>query len=339
MQRLLIFALLFCPQLNAQWTQQDSHTKSSLRGIHSLGNGIAWASGTAGTILRTTNGGETWQICAIPPTAEKLDFRGIQAFDATTAVIMSSGKGDQSRIYKTTDACQSWKLVFSNPDKEGFWDGLQFSGARQGALIGDPVDGRFPIFLTEDGGNTWSQPNPKGIAAQKNQSLFAASNSSMLLAGGKLIFVTGGGENALIEADLKLANAPVSMRPDLAVGAAAGGFSIATRTEGSNRVIVVVGGDYKLPTQTAGTAVTCTDSCKPSETPPGGYRSAVAYDSTAKIWIATGPNGTDLSTDDGRNWRPAKSAEGAANWNAISLPFAVGPNGRIGKLQTAPAIF
>ena len=40
---------------------------------------------------------------------------------------MSSGKGDLSRLYKTTDACKTWKLVFTNPDREGFWDAVKFS--------------------------------------------------------------------------------------------------------------------------------------------------------------------------------------------------------------------
>jgi hypothetical protein len=39
-------------------------------------------------------------------------------------------------------------------------------------------------------------------------------------------------------------------------------------------------------------------------TPPHGYRSSVAYDPSTKTWITVGPNGTDISTDDGRNWRP-----------------------------------
>jgi hypothetical protein len=37
----------------------------------------------------------------MPPGAEKLDFRGIQAFDENI-IAMSSGPGDQSRLYKTT---------------------------------------------------------------------------------------------------------------------------------------------------------------------------------------------------------------------------------------------
>ncbi|MBW4039553.1 MAG: hypothetical protein HIU91_11890, partial [Acidobacteria bacterium] len=40
-----------------------------------------------------------WQLQQAPTTA---DLRGIQAFDATTAIAMSSGPGDLSRLYKTT---------------------------------------------------------------------------------------------------------------------------------------------------------------------------------------------------------------------------------------------
>ena len=119
----LLFAGLNCAY--AQWDLETSNTNADLRGIHSVGNGVAWASGTNGTVLRTEDGGYVWQSCAVPPGAEKLDFRGIQGFDANTAIVMSSGKGDLSRLYKTTDGCHSWKLVVNNPDPEGFWDAMR----------------------------------------------------------------------------------------------------------------------------------------------------------------------------------------------------------------------
>jgi hypothetical protein len=104
---------------------------------------------------------------------------------------------------------------------------------------------------------------------------------------------------------------------------------------------VAVGGDYKKPDAADGTAAYSLDGglhWKPTKTPPHGYRSAVAYDSNTKTWITVGPNGTDISTDDGRNWRaltPTSLDEKDAdkNWNALSLPFVVGPHGRIGKLR------
>ncbi len=123
---LLVFLLAACGVAHAQWEIQNSGTTADLRGIDNVGGGVAWASGTNGTVLRTEDGGYLWQACAVPPGAEHLDFRGIQAFDANTAIVMSSGKGDLSRLYKTTDGCHTWKLVFTNPDKDGFWDALFF---------------------------------------------------------------------------------------------------------------------------------------------------------------------------------------------------------------------
>src|ERR1700735_397666 len=121
---LILLSALFTKKIQAQCDFEDSNSTASLRGIHNVGGGVAWASGTNGTVLRTEDGGYLWQTCAIPPGAEKLDFRGIQAFDENTAIVMSSGPGDLSRLYKTTDGCQTWKLLFTNPDKEGFWDAI-----------------------------------------------------------------------------------------------------------------------------------------------------------------------------------------------------------------------
>src|SRR5208282_2509017 len=99
--RVALLLLLTTLPTQAQWDIEESHTTASLRGIHNVGGGVAWASGTNGTVLRTEDGGYLWQTCTIPPGAEKLDFRGIQAFDEDTAIVMSSGRGDHSRLYKT----------------------------------------------------------------------------------------------------------------------------------------------------------------------------------------------------------------------------------------------
>ncbi len=326
LMRRLFLALILLPFLHAQWIMQPAPTTAGLRGIHALNSDLAWTSGTNGTILRTTNGGQTWQNCSIPSDAEQLDFRAVQAFNETSAIIMSAGKGDLSRIYKTTDACRTWKLLFTNPDKEGFWDALQFSTANFGVVLGDPVDGHFPIFVTSNGGKGWRRlANDHVPKAKEGQAIFAASNSSLFIGSKnqKIYFVTGGGANELIEVNLKSAKPTATNLPGLALGPTAGAFSLGVRTQGGRMVTVTVGGDYKLPGQTKDTASSAVQ-------PPSGFRSAVAYDTAAKHWIAVGPNGTDISTDDGVTWRAQPGAE--QNWNALSLPFVVGPKGRIGKL-------
>jgi photosystem II stability/assembly factor-like uncharacterized protein len=342
----------------AQWQIENSTTTADLRGIDNVGGGIAWASGTNGTVLRTEDGGYLWQPCTVPPGAEHLDFRGIQAFDANTAIVMSSGKGDLSRLYKTTDGCQTWKLIFTDPDKDGFWDALIFSCPSFGTLIGDTVHKHFPIYYTANSGESWQRMDDKRIFST-GESIFAASNSALVVDPDrpKIYFVAGGKSATAVEVDLnssipscKNCESVGYSATGLATGKTAGAFSLAR--DGNSKVthFVVVGGDYEKPDNPDGTASFWTDDYHgnfrwdSAATPPHGFRSAVAYDADLKTWITVGPNGTDVSTDDGKNWRavhpdPAlhETPDADRNWNALSLPFVVGPHGRIGKLD-APAL-
>ena len=40
-----------------QWVFQDSHSDASLRGLSVVDDLVAWAGGSGGTVLRTTDGG------------------------------------------------------------------------------------------------------------------------------------------------------------------------------------------------------------------------------------------------------------------------------------------
>ena len=238
----------------------------------------------------------------------------------------------------------------------------------------------FPIYHTRDGGTTWTRqhegifPSQASKSGKARESIFAASNSSMVQVPYGLLFVTGGKASALhymqYFVDSPLYTGPLPLPPEcneycvypgeaslkLASGKTAGGFSLATNYHilsdnppTGSRVVMAVGGDFKVPDATVGTAVTCRPElqesfvsydCDPAETPPHGFRSAVAYDADTKTWITVGPNGTDISTDDGKNWRALhpdaamhEAADADKNWNALSLPFVVGPHGRIGKLN------
>jgi hypothetical protein len=375
---LLLIATLPTRKIQAQWDIEDSHTTAGLRGIHNVGGGVAWASGTNGTVLRTEDGGYLWQTCTIPPGAEKLDFRGIQAFDENTAIVMSSGKGDLSRLYKTTDGCQTWKLLFTNPDKEGFWDAIKFRfdpvlnptpNHQHGVLVGDPVDGKFAIFISYDQGETWSKWEGKGVDQEqrpatsvRGEGMFAASNSSVAspAMGSVFAFVTGGESGARLlypkgyaPFDGKQTWRFTAQKLSFPVGQSSGAFAVApVDNHAVWSDLMIVGGDYKFPDKPSPAFFVPSREhcCKGglfqqqiimSLTPPHGYRSSVAYDPTQKLWITVGPNGTDISRDDGKNWTPLKPSgydppDADKNWNALSLPFVVGPHGRIGRLRTIP---
>jgi photosystem II stability/assembly factor-like uncharacterized protein len=188
LQIFLAAALAATTQAYAQWDLQDSHTGATLQSVHAVSERTAWASGADGAILRTNDGGSKWQPCVIPQGAEKLDFPGIQASDENTAVVMSTGKGGLSRIYKTIDGCQTWRLVFTNPDAEGSFKGLRRVTDKQLYLLGDPVEGKFSVFYSPDGGDNWFTTDDPGLEAEKGETTFAVGNGALASVGPFLLF-------------------------------------------------------------------------------------------------------------------------------------------------------
>ena len=68
------------------WTPQKSNTTASLHGLSVVNASVVWASGTGGTFVRTTDGGETWRAGTVSG-GDKLDFRDVYAVDAKTAYL------------------------------------------------------------------------------------------------------------------------------------------------------------------------------------------------------------------------------------------------------------
>ena len=147
-------ALASSPNHEYGWELTPTGSTARLRGLSAVSERVAWASGSVGTVLRTTDKGATWQSVG-PPGTSALQFRDIEAFDASTAVILSIGSGTDSRIYRTTDGGQTWTLVFQNQDPAAFYDCMAWFNKHRGLALSDPVNGRFRILATNDGGQTW----------------------------------------------------------------------------------------------------------------------------------------------------------------------------------------
>ena len=105
------------------WELEDSGSTAGLRGIHAVGGGVVWASGTGGTILRSE---DTGYLCTVRHAAgrERAGLSRCLGLGRAKCFGFIEGPGDQSRLYQTTDGCNSWKLLLTNPDAAGFWDGL-----------------------------------------------------------------------------------------------------------------------------------------------------------------------------------------------------------------------
>jgi photosystem II stability/assembly factor-like uncharacterized protein len=332
----LLYLFFGCMTLaSAQWNLALTGISAGLRGIHDAGGGIIWASGTNGTVLRSEDDGYMWQTCTVPPGATKLDFRAVFGWDANHAAVMSIGSGAASRLYETEDGCATWHLLFANPDQEGFWDALMFRG-KSGFILGDPVGGRFVLYRSDDLGHHWRRDDSPGLAAaSEGEGVFAASNSSLIVfSDSELLFGTGGVGGPRVFRKTQSGRWSTVKVPMAEAKESAGIFSIAFRDALNG---IAVGGDYRNPAETARTAAWTADggaTWHTASTFPSGYRSAVDWSPGDHAWIAAGPNGSDISRDDGRTWKRLDTRD----WNALSLPWIAGPHGRIASLDSASAL-
>src|SRR6476469_5942863 len=114
----------------------DSGKRTSLRGLSVVDDNIVWASGSNGTVARSTNGGKTFEWLTVQGY-EQRDLRDIEAFDANTALIMAVA--EPAIILKTKDGGKTWKKVFEDTTKGMFLDAMDFAEDRFGTVVGDPI--------------------------------------------------------------------------------------------------------------------------------------------------------------------------------------------------------
>jgi photosystem II stability/assembly factor-like uncharacterized protein len=328
--KLLVLILIASGAQAQTWTQHSSGTTESLRGVSAVSARVVWASGTKGAYLKTTDGGVTWHA-AVVPSAEQLDFRGAHGVDNRIAYLLSSGEGDKSRIYKTIDGGSHWTLQFTNSDAKGFFDAVRFWSPRHGIVLGDPVDGQFVMLTTEDGGEHWIRQRTP--VALPGEGAFAASNSCLTVTGEREVWFGTGGPGAArvfhsTDGGRKWTIATTPIRKD---GASAGIFSLAF-SDAQNGV--AVGGDYTRAEDASHNIAVTSDGGRTWREPsgrPNGYRSSIAF-SGHGIWLATGPSGTDISSDNGNTWKSLDSgAYNAVSFAPGGVAWAVGPNGRVGQ--------
>lgn len=327
----LLLVLLF-PE-NAWWTVQDSGVDSNLRGIcvvpASVNGAVTiWASGSQGAVVRSTDSGKTWRRVRIPD-AESLDFRGVQAFDANTAYVMSSGDGPQSRIYKTTDGGQSWKLQYKGEQKSFFLDALVCNGEKRCVALSDPVDGKFVLLANLDG-ERWTELSREHMpAALPKEGSFAASNSSLCLSRNDIYFGTGG-PAARVFASHDFGETWSAVQTPLISGTTSSGiFSLFCYED----TVLAVGGDYQDPGRAyknAGASMDGGRTWQLATQPPGGYRSSIGR--MGGGYVAIGPTGSEISSD-GLHWSHVGSVDlNAYFYSSVSgESWAAGPHGRVAR--------
>ena len=304
----------------------NSGSQASLRGLSVVSNKIIWVSGSNGSVGRSVDGGITWNWTNVKGF-EKKDFRDIEAFSESTAIIMAISS--PAYILKTTDGGNSWKIVYQNADTSMFLDAMDFVDRKYGMVVGDPVGHKLFIAETLDGGDTWhSLDHIKLPEVANGEACFASSGTNIrILNHGKYYYITGGMRSRFF--DNSIANdLPIMQGKD-----SEGANSIGLKNK---KQMIVVGGDFNFPDSATHVCCITKDGGKSWTYPvsgPHGYRSCIEY-LKKNNWITCGLTGVDYSTNDGNTWKLI-SNEGfnvckkSKSGNSV---FFAGGKGKIAKL-------
>jgi photosystem II stability/assembly factor-like uncharacterized protein len=256
--------------------------------------------------------------------------------------VLSAGEADkgQARIFRTTDGGRRWQLVYTTDLKGVFLDALAFWDSQHGIALSDPVDGRFFVLTTDDGGRSWSRVPPDVVPPSlPGEAAFAASGSCLTIEGkANVWFGTGGGATARVFRSTNRGRSWTVVNTPIQAGSASTGiFSIAFR---DTRHGVVAGGDYQQPKGALPNVALSGDGGRSWREPKGplaaGYFSAVAYLAQNGPLVAVGLAGTATSSDGGESWTVVDTVP----YNSVRFApdkggWAVGPRGRIGVWRAA----
>lgn len=314
-------------------------TGSSLRGLCAVDRDVAWATGSGGTVVVTSDGGASWQHVA-PASIAELDVRDVHALDRRTAWIMCAGPGERSRILHTEDGGESWIEQHRETEEAAFLDGFAFFDAERALCYGDPMaDGGFRLLCTEDGGRRWTPVTPSPRALPAGEASFAASGTGIrALPSGHAWIITGANDGTSRVFHSAGPGGELWSSADSTIPApkpAAGAFSVAFQADGRG---VLVGGDYQRREVGGVHCASWSDdfgtNWSPCEVGPRGQRAGSAALGDG-VFVATGQTGTDISRDGGRTW----SALSDLGFHCVEVSPAdgsvwfAGPEGRAGRLR------
>ncbi len=135
-----VFSLRVFPQRG--WVAQPSGITKTLSDVYFADTLHGWAVGYNGTILRTSDGGEYWEISTLSPSSY---FEGVWFTDTLHGWIC----GTMGSIYHTQDGGDTWTQQ-SAPLPGDFYK-ICFAGDSTGWIVGD----NGVILGTVDAGENW----------------------------------------------------------------------------------------------------------------------------------------------------------------------------------------
>jgi len=163
---------------SGEWILQNSSFNTASRGINYISivdENIVWGTAYDGSgsgeniqeFTRTNDGGQTWNNGVIDISNENLGISMIHAYDYNKAwlVAFPRSTGDIGGIFQTTDGGSTWTRqdTANYNTSSSFANVVYFWDENIGFTQGDPINGEFELYVTNDGGDNWDLVPGSGI--------------------------------------------------------------------------------------------------------------------------------------------------------------------------------
>lgn len=322
-----------------QVLEQPSGTTALLQAVSAVSERVAWVGGHRATVLRTTDGGQTWVRRLVTGADSTLEFRDIHAFDEKLAWVLAAGPGAKSRIFRTTDGGGSWTPQFVNADSAAFYDCLTFFDRKRGVAFSDAAGGRTLVLRTDDAGAHWTLLDAASVPAPLDgEGAFAASGGCVTSTGSRHGWIATGSPAARLFSTEDAGKHWVASATPFVQGDGAGMTAVSFRDR--KHGIGVAARVSMMPRDTAAAAVAVTRDGGRSWTlrnrpDAAGSLFGVTFVSKAgnATAVAAALSGLWLTRDNAATWNRAATG---AYWSvgaAGRRAWGVGPNGRITRVD------
>ncbi len=185
-KKLLHLILLFSLAANAQdfWTPVSQFPEQTFapKQISIADSNVVWVYGyngrgpgaTTQQWFRTTDGGTIWTQGNFDLGNNDLQINSLHAVSETVAYVCANTgiPGSPGGIWMTSDAGVTWtsqSTAFSNA--ESFVNFVHLWNATDGIAVGDPNNGYFEIYTTQNAGQNWVRVPSANIAAPLEEEL------------------------------------------------------------------------------------------------------------------------------------------------------------------------
>lgn len=149
------------PSFSWQILESDSES-STFNSVDGVSPEVAWVAGRrrnhrhlkVGQVLLTVDGGVTFADVEPPPrTLDGMEFIDIEASSAEHALVLGAFLS-RAGIFRTTNGGITWTETFHSDT--GALSCMAMFDHREGFVLAGPVDGKFQVLRTIDGGRSWA---------------------------------------------------------------------------------------------------------------------------------------------------------------------------------------